>query len=1854
MTEPGSRSPPDEKRDREDAAVTPPRVPNGEAPPESGRTSGVSIESGPTGRPQEALRLLREQHLAAEARIAELARADEGMRDVPPGAAPVRDSAEVDLSAADAVSRAQIAVITATLVALTTEPSLDAFIGPLLKTIVQQLGGQEGALWRSENASGTQRLFLNYEAGQLVRGEEAQHLGRLPQKIPRQLIDRWKNGDPRPIVFDAASAADEPEWAVYCDYYSRRGIKTVLMLPLISGDQLIGNLAVRFIGARTFRPHELELAQALALQATLALHLAQLGEKAQQAATVRERESAERDKAAELARTNKALLAEISERQRAEQMLRTHGTVINTALKSLTTESSLDGFIRNVLKTIVEQLGAIGGALWIPSEIPDSAQVVFNYHLGEFDGNEGMEHPGRVVQRLPDDILRHWVNNRNAAPLVYDRRYIETHPNYAPYREWANKLGVKSVLLVPLTFGDESLGGLSLRFNRDRKYAPEELQLAMTLGQQATLALQMKRLGEKAQQAAVAQAQEKAAREQAATLAEADRALRNSEERWRFALEGAGDGVWDWNVRTDEALFSKRWKEMIGYAEDEFENRGAEWLAHLDPADKPRVLATLQDYFEGRTSNYIVQFRLRCKDGSWKWILARGMVVSRDNDGKPLRMLGTHTDITTEVAAKAALQAEVIERRRAEQLVRAHAALITDTLQSITREPTLEAFIEQVLKTIVEQLGGMGGTFSVPGSVPGTVQAYLHYQDGRVLPGQASDHPARVPQKVPHPSGGWTAQTAEPELLDAEYMRTSPDYDPFREWANLQGVKTVLQFPLLFGGDAFGVLAVRFPIERQFNRDDLELGKALALQGTLAVRLARLSETTLQTAALQERERAAQQRVGELDRANAALQRTLSKLVGAQDLTPLLEHILREAGDVAQARMATIFLHDQRTDTLSLTWCVRDGAPVDVAKDPRFEIWRKPVPALSSKAWNKIAEAGGYSWFSYDDESYHTPPYALEWQRSMGHQAILPVPLLVGDQALGFMALFFDHSALPVQEHVEFARVFAHQAAAAIQLARLGEQARQAAVSQERERAAQERVAQLALTNDALTRTLDRLASESSLDAALGHVMVAITQQLGAVSAALWLYDIPAGVSRLHMTCEGGRIIPGSKSDHPYVRVPLSSTGTNFQSRTLDGRLSITVVSPENGFHLSVCEYHWAQGVHSILSVPMMAGGEMVGCYLARLTEDQKPDAEQLELARVLAQQATLLVQVTRVTDLARQAAVSQEREQVAREQTAALETLNEALRNEIAERQRAEQLARANAAVISTTLGSIREDAAADVFVAQVLKILVEQLGGIGGALWMAGSGDEVGRVVLNYHLGIFQRGAEIDHPGGEPSKLAQEEWQKWNRNNAEPLVLDSHHIAMSPRYERVRSWAQKLGLKTVLLVPLVFGDESMGTLAVRFTDERRFSAEEMQLVRALALQATLSLQLAHLGEQAKQAAVLEEREQAAHDRAAELANANSVLQESLAVLASQPELDRFLEHVLAAIAEPLHAHSCVLLLLDEASGSIRLHLSYREGVIQTAEELDASSIARSLEASRGDPAFRAEFESPVSHVYVDVSSTDRLPEGIRQSLVAIGARSAISIPVLVGERLLGRFAVRFDHQHEPLPGELELLQALAHQVALALHLASLGDRGRKSAVLEERNRMARDIHDTLAQGFTGVIIQLEAATDALVRRRSKETRGHIQSAVDLARQSLAEARRSVHALKTLALENADLRTAFEGLFNRMTAGTGIRAHVSVAGVARPLPADWEEHLFHIGREALTNAIRHAHPKKFVATLSYEQARVTLALRDDGSGFDPATAAHRGIGLIGMHERAAAIGARMQLHSEAGKGTEIVLTLER
>ncbi len=155
-------------------------------------------------------------------------------------------------------------------------------------------------------------------------------------------------------------------------------------------------------------------------------------------------------------------------------------------------------------------------------------------------------------------------------------------------------------------------------------------------------------------------------------LEQKEAALRESEYRWKFAIEGSGDGMWDWTIPDRTVFFSTRWKEMLGFADDEIGHGLEEWETRVHPEDKAKTLAEVQACLDGKTAVYVSEHRIRCKDGSYKWVLDRGMVVSRDRDGRALRMIGTHSDITQRMRSERELDShrlhleEMVASRTAE------------------------------------------------------------------------------------------------------------------------------------------------------------------------------------------------------------------------------------------------------------------------------------------------------------------------------------------------------------------------------------------------------------------------------------------------------------------------------------------------------------------------------------------------------------------------------------------------------------------------------------------------------------------------------------------------------------------------------------------------------------------------------------------------------------------------------------------------------------------------------------------------------------------------------------------------------------------------------------------------------------------------------------------------------------------------------------------------------------------------------------------------------------------------------------------------------------------------------------
>ena len=147
----------------------------------------------------------------------------------------------------------------------------------------------------------------------------------------------------------------------------------------------------------------------------------------------------------------------------------------------------------------------------------------------------------------------------------------------------------------------------------------------------------------------------------------AETRLHETEERFAFAVEGAGDGIWDWDMQTNAMQFSRLYMEMLGYTENELPYHADTWLNSVHPDDMERIQHNLQDYLEGKTQSYNIELRLRCKDNSHKWILCRGTVVGRDNENKPIRMIGIHSDITERKKIEQALIIASEEANRANQ-----------------------------------------------------------------------------------------------------------------------------------------------------------------------------------------------------------------------------------------------------------------------------------------------------------------------------------------------------------------------------------------------------------------------------------------------------------------------------------------------------------------------------------------------------------------------------------------------------------------------------------------------------------------------------------------------------------------------------------------------------------------------------------------------------------------------------------------------------------------------------------------------------------------------------------------------------------------------------------------------------------------------------------------------------------------------------------------------------------------------------------------------------------------------------------------------------------------------------------
>jgi len=383
---------------------------------------------------------------------------------------------------------------------------------------------------------------------------------------------------------------------------------------------------------------------------------------------------------------------------------------------------------------------------------------------------------------------------------------------------------------------------------------------------------------------------------------------------------------------------------------------------------------------------------------------------------------------------------------------------------------------------------------------------------------------------------------------------------------------------------------------------------------------------------------------------------------------------------------------------------------------------------------------------------------------------------------------------------------------------------------------------------------------------------------------------------------------------------------------------------------------------------------------------------------------------------------------------------------------------------------------------------------------------------------------------------------------------------------------------------------------------------------------------------------------------RITHLANANEALRGFLDTLAEVPELDDFLGQVMASIGRYLGASLSTVRLLNSERNRLTIELVLKEGRVLTPIEAGFPPAWRSVSPTEHHLAVYQNRPTTVTHLLDPKSPT---PPGLREYLIDLGIRTGLIMPLISGGQMHGLLAFYFYDEREFDADTLEIARALATQAGIAIHLTRLARTAKQSAVLEERNRLAGEIHDSLAQIFAGISMQLFASMEGL-EAGEKDCRNFIERANELAHFGLAEARRSALSLRSGIIEDSGLVHALQMLVERSNIPGRLRCNFSWKGFREEaLSLAVQQHLLRIAQEAISNALRHAKPTVISVLLKGDASLVTLEVRDNGSGIDRIhLETEEGLGIASMRERAEQLDAELDIRTAPGHGTNVTVRL--
>jgi nitrate/nitrite-specific signal transduction histidine kinase len=453
---------------------------------------------------------------------------------------------------------------------------------------------------------------------------------------------------------------------------------------------------------------------------------------------------------------------------------------------------------------------------------------------------------------------------------------------------------------------------------------------------------------------------------------------------------------------------------------------------------------------------------------------------------------------------------------------------------------------------------------------------------------------------------------------------------------------------------------------------------------------------------------------------------------------------------------------------------------------------------------------------------------------------------------------------------------------------------------------------------------------------------------------------------------------------------------------------------------------------------------------------------------------------------------------------------------------------------------------------------------------------------------------------------------------------VLLSGRLIVHPDIggEHRRSWAAEDGVRAAAICPIQVEREQLGTLCVGTRiGPRPYTSNERELLRAVSDQLGIAIEKARMFQ-------TEQR------RAEQFKLINEVGQRITSILA----VDELLAEMVRLVSESLGYYLVGIGLVEGSQIEIRAvggQLEHIQDFQPVRFGIEADNIV-SQAARTGEPIL-------VPHLSV-LGNVPYLP-----LLESQEVHSELAVPIRSKEDVIGVLHVQTVSRDAFDEKDLTVLQSLAHQAAIAIENARLYQKAQELAVIEERNRLARDLHDSVTQALYGVTLFGEAAGRLIDTGNFSLAAKHLQELQTTAQEALREMRLLIFELRPSTLDEDGLTAALQARLEAVEGRTGLETTFEVVGKEERLRPEIEEGLYRIAQEALNNALKHAHAQSVHLYLCQEKPKIVLEVSDDGVGFDPsATRQQGGFGLRGMEERAARIGSALKVESQPGAGTRV------